>query len=139
MPEAVFVKSHLNRAGRVIPVGDLFLITQSIELPFPGNAGAVTCSFHEISEGGLVQAQVTEKAIVPVVVQAGHDLHPGGGAEGLGDAVFKTNAPGSQFIQVRRLVGETSVGAQAFKTHIVGHDQNDIGRGRRPLGGASLP
>jgi hypothetical protein len=139
LPEAVFVEPHLNGAGRVVPVGDLFFITQSVELPFPGNAGAVARFFHKGTKCGLFQAQVTEKAIIPVVVQTGHDLHPGGSAKGLGYAAFKTNAPGSQFVQVGRLVGKTPVGAQAFKTHVVGHDQDDIGRGRRPLGGASLP
>ena len=70
---------------------------------------------------------------VAEVIFSGHQLHPGGGAEGLGEGVAEADAFAGHAIQVRGLVAGPAVGAEAFVAEVVGQDQQNVGSLR--LGG----
>ena len=80
-----------------------------------------------MGEGGLIPFQHAELHIVAHVGHASHDLDPRGRAQRLGVAVLKANACLRQFVEMRCLVGSATVGIDAFVTHVICHDEDDVG------------
>ena len=70
--------------------------------------------------------------LVSGVVLSGHDLGPRRGADRVGKAVGEADAFLGQLVQVGRLAGFASVGGQGFVAHVVGHDEDGVGRARAP-------
>ena len=63
----------------------------SSELPFPDDGRGVSGLLGEVGEGMFVVVHVSEVDVVSVVVDAGHELHSGGGAERQGVHVFEAD------------------------------------------------
>ena len=80
-----------------------------------------------MAEGALFRVHDAEGLPVAEVVLAGHELHPGGGAERLREGVAEEHAFGGEAVEVGRFVGLAAVAAQAFVAEVVGQDEEDVG------------
>ena len=115
-----------------VGIGEIGRIV-GVELPLAGNQRVVAETTHDVAEGARALRQDAERFPVPVVVFAGHNLHPSGRAEGLGIGVGETDTLLRQLVDMRCGVGLAAVATESFDANIVGHDQENIarlGRGR---------
>ena len=108
----------------------LWRILLLAQLPFAGDCGGVTRCLELVGKGGLSSVQHAELNVIADIVLPGHDLCPRRRADRVGETVGKTDASLGQFIEVGRLAGFAAVGGQGFVTHVVGHDEDDVGPGK---------
>ena len=129
--EHVFIESGVTRmhAGiaATVGIGEIGRIVGG-ELPLAGNQRVVAETTHDVAERARALRQDAERFPIPVVVFAGHDLHPGGGAEGLGIGVGEADTLLRQLVNMGCGVGLSAVATESFDANIVGHDQEDIAR-----------
>ncbi len=77
-------------------------------------------------EGRFRLGQGTPFRIVPVVVDPGHDLNAGRGADRLRIAVGEADPFLGHAIEVGRVVGYAAIDPEAFEAHVIGHDEDDV-------------
>ena len=116
LPEAVFIEPEIVRA-----------FESAVELPLTGDHGFVASFLEEVPESLDLGVHHTKANVVSVVVDAGHDLDTARGANGLRVAVLEADPGGRKLIESGRVVFFAAIGADAFKAHIIGHDEYDVG------------
>ena len=117
LPKAILVEPEL--------VGSF---ESPLQLPLSCDASLVSGFFDQVAEGGGPGVEESESDVVAKVRDTGHYLDSAWGADGLGMGVLEAHAVAGQAVEKGRLVVGPSIGSEAFVAHVVGHDEDDVGR-----------
>ena len=96
------------------------------ELPLAGDRGCVSGVAQDVAKGDGFRIEEAEFDVIPVVVDAGHDLDAGRGADWLRVGVVESDPAGRQGIEVRCLVLSGPVARQVLDPDVIGHDHDDV-------------
>jgi hypothetical protein len=96
-------------------------------LPFTGDASLVAGFLDDIAKCCGAGIKETEPDIVAGVGHTGHDLYPAGCADWLGVGMLKAHSAFGKTVEEWGLIVSSTIGAKAFISHVVSHDQDEVG------------
>ena len=130
MEQAVLVESRLVHAHTRTPtkvgVGEIRRVV-GLQLPLSRDTGPVSRFLHQVPESLFPGIEDSEIAPVAVVVFPRHDLHPRGGAKGLGVGVSEAHPIRCKGVDLGCGVGTSPVASEAIDSDVIRHDQQNVG------------